>query len=218
MQPVNEYRFSVSLVRNAAIFSVVLLSISSALCAASWMFYSSKQHSLVQLATELRSVRQQVNENRSLERMIDNYHARFNELEAQEYFSQDGKLLWLEKIEESAALFGLFETQYVLGKRTREIQGDSGAQSDLGIYATPVVLEFGLLHEGDLLGVFEFLREQPLGLFGVNGCSLERIADQVSLDYLQALVNVRCELTSYGFIFNDQSIQDMENDYAMVSY
>lgn len=218
MQPVNEYRFNFSLVRKTTILALVLLSLSGALCAASWMFYSGKQHSLMQLAMELRSVRQQVNENRSLERMIDNYHARFNELDSQDYFSQDGKLLWLEKIEESAALFGLFETQYVLGRRTKEAQDDSAAASDLGIYTTPVALEFGLLHEGDLLKFFGFLREQQLGLFSVNGCNLERVADQVSLDYLQALVNVRCELTSYSFIFHDASVHERENDYAMVSY
>jgi hypothetical protein len=38
-------------------------------------------------------------------------------------------------------------------------------------------LDFGLLHEGDLLRLLAGLREEVAGLFGVNGCRLTRRGD-----------------------------------------
>ena len=218
MQQVSEYRLDFSLIRKPVIFSACLLFIGSVLFALSWRFYSVTNVNLQHLGNDLRSVRQQVQESRSLENMIDSYRVQFKELSEKNYFGGDRKLSWLESIKDSTEQFGLFDTKYVIGKQLKLEQQEYGMESSLGVYTTPVKLEFGLLHEGDLPKVFDFLRDQSLGLFSVDACSIDRASDQTATQNLHALVNVRCEFTSYSFVCDDKSSSGTDNDYAMVGY
>ena len=60
-------------------------------------------------------------------------------------------------------------------------------------------LEFGLVHEGDLLQILARLRSPPMGVFEVRNCSLQRVAagSAASLvdttDTLAASANLRGE-------------------------
>ncbi len=143
------------------------------------------------------------------------YSRSFANLTNRGLFAQSKKLDWVEKIELAARQLRIPLTKYQLETSNKMALPVSVQAQQLGLYKTPLNLSLTMLHEGDLLAIEDYLRNQNLGLFSFESCELRRTRDKPSFVRLEAMMAAECELNLYSFKFNDQSSGAMAMDAGL---
>lgn len=122
------------------------------------------------------------------------YTTRFMNLVESGTVGDEERLAWAQALRDAAGDLGLPYLRYTAGPR-RFFQPDwlqTGAEAP--VRATVMELQAGLVHEGDLLRLVDYLRAQAPGHFAVTGCNLERVGDGVAPEAGRANVAGTCQL------------------------
>jgi hypothetical protein len=124
----------------------------------------------------------------------DRYAAYFDELAGAGVVGEEQRLAWAQVLRDTAADLGLPYLRYTAAPR-QPFEPDwlmTGAEAPVA--ATVMELQAGLVHEGDLLGLLERLREEAPGHFAVTGCALERVGAEAPPAPDKANVAATCQL------------------------
>ncbi len=216
MQKVDSYAFDISRVKRELLIAVVLLLLSATSATSMWMYYSSLQEQATVSQGDLNRKQQRLQRYISVQTMSEDYQDAYESLQAENYFRDDLKLQWLEKIKESSQRFLLPSVRYDIAQRQRAPLSEE-LDSGIGIYQTRIELRLGMLHEGDLNSVASYLESSALGLYTVDACRVSRIKNELPVAANEPYINAHCTLTSYDFIFDDDSNDTMDQDVAMVN-
>lgn len=82
------------------------------------------------------------------------------------------KLRWMEQLQTQAALLSLPELAYNIKARRPDSSLNSSLTEGFSVYATPIELKAGLLHEDQLLQLADNLGRGGLGAFSFEYCAL----------------------------------------------
>lgn len=207
--------FEIKRLRSAIAFFLFLSATTGYFC---YEGYSYLQDQL----TEERLVMEQIKdvqkrEQADIERRRVNaeYSRSFSNLTDQGLFLESNKLDWVEKLELAARQLRIPLTKYELDTSSKMALPVGIPAEKLGLYKTPLHLSLTMLHEGDLLAIEDYLRNQNLGLFSFESCELRRTRDKPSFQRLEAMMSAECELNVYNFKFNDLSVGGMAMDAGM---
>lgn len=122
------------------------------------------------------------------------YAVRFENLGERGLLAGEDRLGWVEQMQDFGLTPGLDRLQYELAPR-RTI--DLAPLYDLGPYsltATGIELNVDLLHEGDLMALFEMLRVRHGGLVMPQQCTMERLAASGAMLRLSPRIALHCRL------------------------
>jgi len=97
------------------------------------------------------------------------YYQQYQSLLARHIIGDERRLDWIEAVEALRAQQNVFSVKYQLEPR---VVRQTMEELDLGI--SPMKLDLGLLHEGQLLGFFDALRAKADGWYVLESCSLSR--------------------------------------------
>ena len=212
MQTVDELAFDFArLKKNGAIAAVLLLIGAGLLGVASYLHDRELAYSQ-QLENQLRTTRETLSRERAISGAIDTYQADFVDLVGQGYFRDDHKLNWLESVRQIGERMQLASIQYDLGQRQQLSDEEVPHHTSLRIFATPVDLRLGLLHEGDIVSIIEQFRHAGLGLFKLEQCDMSRVMDTLPINTDEALINAHCTFKSYNFEFDHGDTPDPFDD------
>jgi hypothetical protein len=101
------------------------------------------------------------------------------------------KLRWMEQLQTQAALLPLPELAYNIKARRPDSGLNSAPAEGFGVYATPIELKAGLLHEGQLLQLADNLGRGGLGAFSFEYCAL--MLNEGKPVFQPAFSNIRAE-------------------------
>jgi hypothetical protein len=166
-----------SVLRGAALFLTVSLVVVASGLTISYQFWDKQDTVLKRERARLVAARSQYHALDEEEDIIAAYLPRYATLESLGIIGQEQRLDWIEALRQTAREVDLPRLQYTIDAQR---PFESGMSLDVGeyrVYASSMRLDFGLLHEGDLLRLLAGLREEVSGLFGVNGCRLTRSGD-----------------------------------------
>jgi hypothetical protein len=188
--------------------AIALLLISAALSAIA--VYLINQHA-AEIEAETRTLQGQKEQLRQQQmaqdeqrRIYREYARDYARLQSLGAFDADARLSWIEEIEHAVQVLAIPLTNYEIGAREASTKPiTSSGNSRLGLYQTPIKIEFELLHEGDLLRVLDYLSSANLGLYEVEKCKLKK--QQISGEEQETMkLKADCTLISYAFVFNDE--------------
>lgn len=106
---------------------------------------------------------------------IDAFLTRYNTLQSIGALGNENRLAWIERLAAIRDELRLPRLVYSVAARQPN-PGLPEPAPGLRFESSGMKLEFGLVHEGDLLQILARLRTPPMGVFEVRNCSLQRAA------------------------------------------
>lgn len=129
------------------------------------------------------------------QQVYEEYATRFRQMRASGWIGEAQRLGWIEALQQINADLKLPTLRYDIGEQARV--EPSGSSAHLELSRTPMTLNLGALHEGDVIELLERLQEAGRGLMSVERCSLSRNGERVQLDADAANVQIECSLDWY---------------------
>ncbi len=128
------------------------------------------------------------------ERIIADFYPEFVRLREAGLLGRERRLSWLESLRAAGDDLRLPQLTYRI-EAQRPL--DAPWPLDLGayaLYASPMNINAGLLHEGDLARLLDALERNARGQYTVRHCTLKRLASEFALDTTAPHVSADCTL------------------------
>ena len=183
-----------SVLRGSLILAVFALAASVALVGGGQWF-----HKETQARFDKEQRRFQTNSRRYLavdeeERLIATHLPSYRKLEQSGVVGEEQLLAWIETLREVSASVRLPSMRYEILPQKEYQPPVAVSTGSLRVYASPMRVQLGLLHEDDLFRFLDTLAQRALGKFSVERCTLRRAAPAVQTDPAKPNLEAECEL------------------------
>jgi len=108
------------------------------------------------------------------ERLIRARYPEFRQLAAAGLLGEEQRLDWVEALRDADQTLGLPAIRYSIEAQQAYPGTPAPAAAPYSLRSSDMTLALGLLHEGDLIRLFDELRGAKVGLFSVEACALTR--------------------------------------------
>ncbi len=128
------------------------------------------------------------------ERIVENIYPEFVRLYESGILGQEQRLSWIESLREAGNDIKLPEISYQVSSQSVY---DPDFPIDLGafdIQMSEMQLTLGLLHEGDLLGLFNALDREAKGLYSISRCTAKRLNEEAEISPTRPTISAECSL------------------------
>ncbi|MDP3517461.1 MAG: hypothetical protein Q8S94_09875 [Pseudohongiella sp.] len=202
------------LLRNSLISFVVLSGLSIAIYVTASGLQRSANESLNSARVYFDQVSNSVTQIAQEEETIIRYIDRYIQIAADGIVSEQDRLVFLERMTSIREMFQLYALGLSMGEQISHIvpypPEDPLPGDPLTMHQTPISLELSLLHEGDLLRLFDRLLSLP-GLFQPTECVVDLDSSSTEgLTQLRENLSARCRINWYSFDLSppDSSAQE----------
>lgn len=103
------------------------------------------------------------------------------------------KLRWLEQLPRQAQALGLPSLTYNIRGGTPFVSFNTNLSGSFAVFSTPIDIDAGLVHEGQLINYFGLLKRAGTGLFSVDACKLK--LDSQTTKFLPSVKNMQAQCT-----------------------
>ncbi len=103
------------------------------------------------------------------------------------------KLRWLEQLTRQAQALGLPSLTYNIRAGTPFDSFNTNLSGNFAVFSTPIDIDAGLVHEGQLINYFGLLKRAGTGLFSVDACKLK--IDSQTTKFLPGVKNMQAQCT-----------------------
>ena len=116
------------------------------------------------------------------EKLLAEYEKKFNELKDSGIYGEEQRIHWIETIQKSTEERRIPSVKFNINQRVK-LNRDNLQESleGIDIHLSKMKLEFELLHEGDLFGLFQDLDREANGLHMVNNCYIKNNTRELSV-------------------------------------
>ena len=130
--------------------------------------------------------------------LLTAHYPAFATLSRQGLVGPEQRLNWIETLGQAGPELGLPRLEYELGAR-QALEADYGLDHGSGrdayrLYKSELRLSLGLLHEADLLRLFDYLDRHARGHYTVRACRLQRPAGAIRIAPGAANLTADCRL------------------------
>ncbi len=137
----------------------------------------------------------------------------FLELLASRRFAPADRMGWIDAAKHQAKNIGIPSLKYTLGPR-EPYQDDALPQlEDFAIYITPIDFRVGMVHEGNLITLLDYLSQIASGRFSAEKCQIDRVAEIGAFLPTEANLQASCTLSWFNF---DESPGQELSEFATV--
>ena len=140
------------------------------------------------------------------EQWLENHYKDFLAKIDMSMFEEEDRLNWVESLQQAGKTLDLPGLHYEIGSK---VAFDPDIRYDLGprvkLYASEMKLDLELLHEEDLVRLFNYLDSHARGLYDVMSCDLELLVPEINPNLIRANIRARCLLHWLSFGMEDTS-------------
>ena len=175
------------------VFSICLL-VGSILLGATKYFRDEMETEFRNHQTKFRDVSRKYLAVDDEERIIENIYPEFVRLYQSGILGQEHRLSWIESLREAGNRIKLPEISYQVSSQSTYVPDfpiDLGA---FDIHVSKMHLTLGLLHEGDLLGLFNALDREANGLYSISRCKATRLDKETEISPNRPTISAACSL------------------------
>lgn len=159
-----------------------------------WQRVDIAQQRLQQENTRTREAQMRLQlSGREREVIVQNLDA-YRQLEHAGFIAPEQRINWVTGLRNANQAAGLFGIEYQIGAQ-RVYRGAPQLNApQLEVLESPMRLKAGLLHEEDLMQLFDALEAQNLGLYVLDECTVKRLPTSGALRY-QPQLDAECQVT-----------------------
>lgn len=118
---------------------------------------------------------------------IDQFYPKYQDLVTRGVVGEEKRLDWVETIENIRSQRQIFAMRYVISPQKSFTPTPGLTIQNFDLKASTMSVELNLLHEGQLLGFLDDLRQEVKGLYLVERCKVDRIGASMELRYAPQL-------------------------------
>ncbi|MEO5367642.1 MAG: hypothetical protein H7831_15060 [Magnetococcus sp. WYHC-3] len=159
-----------------------------------WDHWDESDLQVVEAQEKLHKIKQEIKGIQEQTRIIQQNLVPYQSLVAGHVIGAEARLEWVETLKSAGDRQRIVPFQYQLSPRQGFEPTPPLPHPGFDLYRSRMLLTMGLLHEVDLLRLFDILEEAELGLFNVRWCSLERRAPALGDTPLSPNVVAGCAL------------------------
>ena len=114
-------------------------------------------------------------------------------------FTPADRIGWIDAVKHRSKSIGLPSLKYTLG--SRELYDDDALPQleNFAIYTTPIDFRIGMVHEGDLITLLDYLSQIGSGRFSAEKCQIDRAAEIGAFLPTEANLRASCSLSWFNF-------------------
>jgi hypothetical protein len=169
-------------------------------------WFHDRQQSLYEMNTVNREViSEEYDELVYRRKLLERYYRRYSELQLLGFVGRENRLDWIATIRSAAKGLDLPNVTYSLEPQLQVIRPVQPASSsaDIQVFLSRLEIEFGLVHELDLLRFFDRLELEAPGLMKVDRCNMMRQSKEDDALVAESNINANCSLMIFSVITSD---------------
>ena len=186
-----------SVFRGSLIFLGAAVVISAVLVGGSFAFLQTAQDDHAMEKRRLVNARSKYQNVDEEKQVIETYLPQFSALEEVGLVGEEHRLTWLETLRNAVAGIKLPGLRYDVSSREAYTPNFPVEMKSFAVQATEMRLAIRLLHEGDMLALFNQLDTHAVGLYSVSRCSIGRTRREFGRDPTRANLESSCWLNWY---------------------
>ena len=183
-----------SILRGPLVVFALTTSLCAAMVTASYSFRRTMESEYQQKHLQSRKASEQYLSVDKEERIIQTLYPDFVRLHRAGLLGHEQRLSWLETLRQAGDAMKLPELNYKLDAQRAATPDFPISLGGYSLLVSPMNLKLGLLHEGDLLALFQVLDRDAHGEYSVRSCNLKRREQVVSFDLHTPNVTADCVL------------------------
>lgn len=161
-----------------------VLALAAALLAGATFLYISGKY-VERTQKELRAAQNRLNDARHRlsmayedQKNMAIYADEYRALDQRKIIGDDRRLDWMEGLEKIRQQNPVVDFRYSIAPQKIHAPQPAMDSGNFDIHYSEMKLQFDLLHEGQLLDFFNALRKQISGWYQLDGCALQRVAEE----------------------------------------
>ena len=184
-----------SILRGPITLMVVAVLVSVALLGGSYYFWSTMDSEYRKQNSRLLAIRRKYQTVDDEEQIIETFLPRFEKHAEVGVIGPENRLDWIEALRGASEVLKLPSVRYSIeSQRVYEPGYEVNTQGSFQVFASEMVLDIGLLHEGDLPRLLEELNIAGKGLYTVSSCQMRRVRAAFSEDPNEINLQADCRL------------------------
>jgi hypothetical protein len=157
-------------------------------------YHSQQQQALDMQRNQLIQAQQKLLSSGQEREMIVQYLPQYQDLLASGFVGEERRIEWIETLRQIHLQHKLFSIDYNIGQQAVAHPSYLPNTGGFILHASTMHLEFGMLHEGDLLTLLENMRAQ-FNTFVVRECTVSKPSSaKINATILTDYLNASCEI------------------------
>lgn len=128
------------------------------------------------------------------EKLIKNFYPRFIDLYNNGVIGREQRLNWIEVLRESGEKIRLLSLNYEIQSQSVYAPEFAATLGRYQLYTSQMTLNLQLLHEGDLLKLFESLDAKATGAYSVAECEFTKVSQLIEMNPGKGNISTKCNL------------------------
>lgn len=128
------------------------------------------------------------------EKMLRENYPKFVKLYNQGVIGQEKRLNWIESLRKAGEVIGLPSLTYSIDSQEEHVPEYSINYNGYTLYRSSMDLSLGLLHEGDLFKLIDYINRNADGIYTISECKFNKNGNEVNFEKDRANVTASCQL------------------------
>lgn len=183
-----------SILKGAMILFSICLVLSSSLSIWSYYFNSKLSKELKQNKVLFQSISRRYLDVDQEEKLLQEYFPQFVSLYNRGIIGREKRLNWIEALRQSGEKIKLSGLRYSINSQEEfnpEFPVNYGGYT---IYRSSMELNLGLLHEGDLFTLLNYIDKKAEGSYTISECTFNKAGGQIVFEKNQTNITAACVL------------------------
>lgn len=183
-----------SILRGSIILLCTCLVISGALVGGSYYFNKNMSKQLKRNKSVFQSISRRYLDVDQEEKLLQDYYPQFVELYDRGVIGREKRLNWIEALRQSGEKIKLPSLKYSISSQEAYVPEFTINYSGYSLYRSSMDLSLGLLHEGDLFKLFNYIDRTADGAFTISECKFRMNGGQIKFEKDYANLSAVCSL------------------------
>jgi hypothetical protein len=181
-----------SILKGAMIMFCICLVFGTSLIV--WGYYFNTKHSkeLSQNKRIFQSISRQYLDVDQEEKLLQEYFPQFVTLYNRGVIGREKRLNWIEALRQSGEKINLPSLRYSISSQEEFIPEFVVNYSGYTIYSSSMELSLGLMHEGDLFELLNYIDEHAEGAYTLSECAFNKNGNEIKFEKNYANIAVTC--------------------------
>lgn len=197
-----------TILKGSLITLILCLVIASALVGGSYYFNSKLEKEYKNNKSIFQSISRRYLDVDQEEKVLREYYPIFVKLYNRGIIGREQRLNWIETLRQAGEKVKLPSLTYSIDSQEEYIPGFNINYSGYTLYRSAMELQLGLLHEGDLFKLIDYINRNADGIYTLTECSFRMSSDAIKFEENRANISASCLL--YWITINLAGGQEIE--------
>lgn len=183
-----------SIMKVSVITFCICLAIASRLIGGSYYFNSNLSKEFKKNKSIFQSISRRYLNVDQEGKLLREYYPQFVKLYNQGIIGHEKRLNWIETLRQAGEVIKLPSLQYSISSQVEYVPEYNINYSAYTLYSSGMKLDLGLLHEGDLFRLIDYLDQVVDGAYTISECTFRMNGDKIQFGKNAANISATCSL------------------------